>query len=147
MPRHAHDGLRPNLSAAQRYRDAAFARVARVRRAAIFGAAALTAGLAGLVSALAPGRTLGAKVKVRAQTASVTPRRAGAASAQMPPLAKPSQLGLRPPASAPQSGQTSSTQSTPAQPPPAPPAPPAQQTVPAPAPAPSGGGAVVSGGS
>jgi hypothetical protein len=139
-------------------RDAALIRVSRTRRALFVGAAALSAGLAVVVSAVAPGRSLGAKPTFRAAvtTASVT----GASSTQprpvrMPPLASPGELGLQSPDAAPSqlSGGSSGSGPTSQQATPAPTqqqaAPAASQAAPAPAasaPAPSSGG-VVSGGS
>jgi hypothetical protein len=142
-----HRGARRrNQSLAQLERDAALSRLSRTRRWVIAGAAALTAGFAALVSALAPGRTLGARAE--AWTLSSTPATPARSVARMPPLASPSALGLQGPSQAPQAD--SSQQAAPA---------PAQQSTPDPsqpaasAPAPTvvqssgGGGAVVSGGS
>ncbi len=132
--------------AAVHQRDAALLRVVRVRRATIIGAGALTAGLAALVSALAPGRTLGAKLKVHsaATTARVAPR-ASSVKPRMPPLARPGQLGLQAPGSAPQASSppASAPQAAPA---PAQPAPSQAAPSQAAAPQPSAGPAV-SGGS
>jgi hypothetical protein len=166
-PRLASDRL-----AVQRDRDAALSRVGRVRRLTIFGAGALTAGLAAAVSAIAPGRSLGAKATVVREPSSARAARrpAGSGTLRMPGLASPGALGLRAPQSAPQASAAGSTsQSAPSAP--ASPAAPAQaapaqaapaqtaaptQAAPAPAapaqnaapaPAPSGGGGVVSGGS
>jgi hypothetical protein len=112
-------------------RDAALFRITRARRWMLAGAAALTAGLAALASALLPGKSLGAgshsSVKTAAATSAVAP--------PMPAAANAAQLGISAPGQAPQS----------LPPPPAP-----QPAAPQPAqpqPAPSGGGAVVSGGS
>jgi hypothetical protein len=101
----AYPGPRPDRAAAQRTRDAAFARISRVRRRVIIGAGAATAAVAGLVSAVAHGRTLSTKGTHGAPAASrPAPRSSGVATvAQMPPLASPSQLGLSGPGSAPQS--------------------------------------------
>jgi hypothetical protein len=130
MSRVGYPGDRPDRRAAQRERDAALDRVSRVRGVTIFGAGALAAALAAVVSAVAPGRSLGAKVPVRSHAvlAKRTPVRT--ASARMPPLASPSQLGLQGPAGAPQSAP-------PAQP--SSPAPAPAQAAPAPAPPVSGG--------
>ncbi len=158
------------LASAQRDRDAALKRIARVRRATILGTGGLTVALAGVVSAVAPGHTLRAKTRLAAlpRTTSLTARRPSAL--RMPRLASASQLGLQAPGSAPQPGPQSTTPapppSTPGQsgaPSPAPsgpPAPtqPAPQAAPAPAPAPQApapapqpavpsAGGVVSGGS
>jgi hypothetical protein len=140
----------PNaLKSAQRARDEALRRIERVRGVTIFGAGALTAGLAGLVSAVAPGHSLGARTKVTAatRTARPAPGRSSTAGLRMPPLASPSELGLQAPGAAPQavapSGQGATAPSQ--QPAPAPPPPAPVQPV-APQPAAPGGG-VVSGGS
>jgi hypothetical protein len=147
--------------AVQRDRDAALSRVGRVRRLTVFGAAALTAGLAAAVSAIAPGRSLGAKTTVARAPSSVPAagRSTRSDALRMPGLASPRALGLRAPGSAPQaSASGDSSQSAPsapatsapapqaAAPTPAAPAAPPQSSVPA-APAPSSGGGVVSGGS
>lgn len=150
-------GLAPrNKPLAGLQRDAALIRISRTRRALFVGAAVLSAGLAAVVSAIAPGRSLGAKPTLRtgasSSAVSTTASIAGAAAtrssaAQMPPLASPSELGLQAPDAAPQaapsqsagaSGAGSTSQQTA----------PAQQAAsqPAPAPAPASGG-VVSGGS
>src|SRR5438270_399416 len=81
-------------------RDAALTRVSRTRRWLILAAAALTAGFAALVSAVAPGRTLRSKHAVALRTSPVRP--AAPRRLTMPPLAKPGQLGLQGPAQAPQ---------------------------------------------
>ncbi len=79
-------------SNAQFQRDEALHRVGWTRRAVIGGAAALTAAIAALVSAIAPGRTLGASRPVKAAAA---PSATSAASVpRMPALASASQLGL-----------------------------------------------------
>jgi len=114
-----------------RARDAALRRISHTRRWVLAGAAALSAALAALASALLPGRSFGA----RSLTGGV---RAAGSIDQTPPLpaaADAAQLGLS--ASAQASG------ASPPQPAPQPPTP-----APQPAPAPSGGsGEVVSGGS
>jgi hypothetical protein len=152
-------GLAPrNKPLAGLQRDAALIRVSRTRRALFVGAVALSAGLAAVVSAIAPGRSLGAKPTFRTAatgskattTASISGASANRSSAaQMPPLASPSELGLQAPDAAPQaapgqSGGSSGAGSTSQQTTPDP----AQQAAsqPAPAPAPASGG-VVSGGS
>ena len=96
-----HPQPRPDRLLAQHNRAAALARIARVRGASVVGAGALTAGVAALVSAIAPGHTLGAKVRPRivASTRSVPASRASVAA--LPPLATPGQLGLSAPGSAP----------------------------------------------
>ena len=102
MSTNAYPGPRPDRATAQRKREAAFARLTRVRAITIAGAGALTAVVAGVVSS-ASGHTLGAKHAVR--TASVT-RRAAAGpikAVTLPPLASARQLGLRRPSASPQS--------------------------------------------
>ena len=133
-----YPGPRPDRAAAQRKREAALARLARVRGVTVVGAGALTVAVAGVVSA-ASGRTLGAKHYVRASSVAKVSGNAGSSQATMPPLASAGQLGLGAPASAPQSAppaqsqtQAAAPQSAPAQSAPAP----AQS---APAPAVSGG--------
>jgi hypothetical protein len=133
-----------NPSRAALVRDAALQRVGRTRRWVIAGTAALTAGSAALVSAVAPGRSLASKSAASTGAAKTTAsiRRAGSLPA-MPPPANPSTLGLQGPNQAPspapdQSQSAPSGDSSQAQPT----APPAQ------APQSSGGGGgVVSGGS
>jgi hypothetical protein len=120
-------------------RDAALARVGRTRRWVIAGTAALTAGFAALVSAVAPGRSLASKSG--AGTGSVATPAASTLGPgslpSMPPPANSSELGLQgpnqPPASAPSqpAPQNGSGQAA---------APPAPQSS-------GGGGGVVSGGS
>lgn len=86
-------------------RDAALARVRRTRRWVIAGSAALTAGLAALVSAAAPGRTLGPASQVRTGASAAGSQSRGSSSAvpKLPALANPSELGLRAPGQAPKS--------------------------------------------
>jgi hypothetical protein len=127
---------RRSKSMAQLERDAALVRVSRLRRWTIGGAAALTAGFAAFVSAIAPGHSLGAARAARGESAA-----RGAATAprsvRLPPLARPSQLGLQGPSSNPQPAPSATQQS--ASPPTQQSAPPpTQQAAPAPAPAPSG---------
>jgi hypothetical protein len=160
-----------NQSLAGLERDAALIRVSRTRRALFVGAAALSAGLAVVVSAVAPGRSLGAKPTFRAAvpTAATTASVTGASSTQsrpvrMPPLASPGELGLQAPNAAPQSAPSQSSAASPNQSggssgsgstsPQAAPAPTQQQAAPspasaasAPAPSPAPSGGVVSGGS
>jgi hypothetical protein len=129
-----YPGPRPDRAAAQRKRKAAFARLSRVRGVTLIGAGALTAAVAGVVSA-ASGRTLGAKHYVRASaTVAKVPGNAGSTHAAMPPLASAGQLGLGAPGSAPQSAPPAQPQTQAAAPQSAPA--PAQS---APAPAVSGG--------
>ncbi|MBV9002738.1 MAG: hypothetical protein JO304_27025 [Solirubrobacterales bacterium] len=121
-------------SPAARTRDAALARVGRTRRWVIAGAAALTAGIAGLVSAVAPGRSLASKSHVPAATARSSP--SGSTIPPLPPVASAGDLGLQGPGQAPSAPDQSQPQSVPSQPPPA-----------AAPPSSGGGGGVVSGGS
>ena len=156
-PRSDRISAQRHRQAAQRNREAALARISRVRGLVIVGAGALTAAVAGVVSAVAPGRTLGAKEPARGSTPVGRVAKAAVPSTQarMPPLASPRQLGLQAPGSPPQSAPNSQP-SAPSQPPaptqqsaPAPqqPAPAPQQSAPAaPAQAPSSS-AAVSGGS
>jgi hypothetical protein len=117
-------------------RDAALQRISRTRRWMLAGAAALTAGLAALASALLPGKSFGAGATHHAQAAAST---SATATPPLPAAANAAELGLTASGQAPQSA-------------PAPSAPAPQPQAPAPQPAapavaPSGGGAVVSGGS
>ena len=130
-------------------RDAALARVSRTRRWIIAGAAALTAGFAALVSAVAPGRSLASKSPAGTEVASTSGGSAtgsGSSSSavpKLPPAANPDSLGLQGPSQAPQPVPSPSQSSPPAQS-----TPPASAPQPAaPAPQSSGGGGVVSGGS
>jgi hypothetical protein len=96
---------------AQLERDAALGRVGRTRRWIILSAAGLTAGFAALVSAIVPGKSLGAKTVTR--TAKIVPNSARpAASATMPPLATAGQLGLQGPSQAPQSAPSTQSQAS-----------------------------------
>jgi hypothetical protein len=133
----------PSQSGAALARDAALARVGRTRRWVIAGAAALTAGFAALVSAVAPGKSLVSTSHARTAAATAAPSTRGTGSAipTMPPPANPGDLGLQgpgqPPTAAPSQPQPQSAPSQQAQP-----------TPPAAAPQSSGGGgAAVSGGS
>lgn len=82
----------------------------------ILGAGALTAALAAVVSAIAPGRTLGAKTPVGAGTVLASRSTAGAAAPTMPRPASASQLGLQPPGSAPQAAPAPQPQAPASQP-------------------------------
>jgi hypothetical protein len=93
-------------SAAQLQRDAALVRVTRTRRFVIAAAAAMSAGIAALVSAIAPGHSLGAKTadaatQPRSESGSSSTAHASVTPKKMPPLAKPSDLGLSRPPSGP----------------------------------------------
>jgi hypothetical protein len=98
-------------SVAQLERDAALHRVTRTRRFVIGGAAALSAGIAAFVSAIAPGHSLGANKALASggdtssgtATSGASTARASVSSKKMPPLAKPSDLGLTGPPSGPTS--------------------------------------------
>lgn len=119
MTNDAYPGARPDRVAAQRSREAAFARIGRVRGLTILGAGALTAAIAAVVSAVAPGRTLGAKtvatVAVVTHHSGRVSRTASTHSAlKMPPLASPTQLGLGGPGAPPQAS-SQPQQSSPAQ--------------------------------
>jgi hypothetical protein len=130
-----------NQSRAALARDAALERVSRTRRWVIGGAAALTAGFAALVSAVAPGHSLAAKSHTSNEASTATPstRSNGSAIPTMPPPANPGDLGLQGPGQAP-TAAPSQPQSDPSQQ--------AQPTPPAAAPQSSGGGGgAVSGGS
>src|SRR5581483_8738448 len=119
-------------------RDAALLRISRTRRWALAGAAALTAGLAALASALLPGKSFGAAAHSRAESTAISQHAATSGSSSVtPPMPAPAnaaQLGVS------SSGQPA--QSVPApQPTPAPqpaqsPAP-AQSSAPAQSPAPA----------
>lgn len=118
----APDDIRPRgeRALASLERDAALARVGRVRRWAIVATAALSGGIAVLVSAVAPGRS-GAATHAYSSARSSS---ASSGTLQMPPPAGPGALGLQGPAQAP-----------------------SVAAPPAPAPAPAAGGGAVSGGS
>ena len=154
---------RPRIdrAAAQRDREAAFARIGRVRGLTIVGAGALSVAIAAAASSAAHGHTLGAKSSPHHVTGGARrTAQAGVTKLKMPPLATPGQLGLQAPGSAPQavsppassspspsqSAPSTQNQAQPSTPAPSQPAAPAA-TVPAPAsPAPSSGG-TTSGGS
>src|ERR1700751_2981819 len=83
---------RVDKSRAALARDAAILRVGRTRRWVIAGAAALTAGFAALVSAVAPGKSLASK-SPRATRTTACARAASSAAATIPEgptAAKPS---------------------------------------------------------
>lgn len=120
----------PQRPAAVLERDAALARVGRMRRLVIFGSAALTAAFAGLVSTTPLGK---ASPRTTARTTPSTARASTpvAKAPSLPPLANANQLGLQGPSVAPSapadnSGAVSapsdaSSQPAPAAPQPAPP--------------------------
>ena len=135
-----------NPSRAALARDAALERVGRTRRWVIVGTAALTAGFAALVSALAPGRSLASKSSPGTKVAAADPSRSSSRSAipAMPPPANPGSLGLQGPNEAPAPAPSPQSQapapsSQPSDPSQAPPATDPQSS--------GGGGPVVSGGS
>jgi hypothetical protein len=143
-----------NRSRAVQARDAALRRLRRTRRWVIAGTAALTAGFAALVSAVAPGRSVASKSAVRteastgASSSSSSARIASSAIPQLPPAANPDSLGLQGPSQPPQPVPSQQQNSTPSQnsvPPQS--TPPASTPQSSPAPQSSGGGGVVSGGS
>ncbi|HEV3127695.1 MAG TPA: hypothetical protein VGY32_01860 [Solirubrobacteraceae bacterium] len=84
-------------------RDAALARVGRTRRWLLGAAAALTAGLAALASALVPGRSLASKHQTAA-TGTTGPANSPTRKTEpaLPPPASSGQLGLQAPSQAPQ---------------------------------------------
>jgi hypothetical protein len=122
---HSDSDVRRNAGRVRR--DALLARVTRTRWLTVAGAGALTAALAALAGAVAPGRS-SAKSGQPATAKTAAPR--PTLTVSMPPAADGAQLGLQPPGSAPQAPPT--TPASQAQP----------QSQPAPAPA-----AAVSGGS
>ena len=132
----AYPGPRPDRASAQQARAAALSRLSRVRGLTIVAAGALTAAVAGVVSA-ASGRTLGHHA---VRTATVAPRTS--ATATLPPLASPRQLGLRGPGRVPRPQSQAPAPPSQAAPQPVAPQPVAPQTVQppaAPGPAVSGG--------
>jgi hypothetical protein len=105
---------RRSRSLAQLERDAALGRVGRVRRGLIIGAAALTAGFAALVSAIAPGRSAG-HTKITRTSTRASPR-VTAAVTKMPPLASAGALGLQGPSQPPQTSGSDGAGAGPAAP-------------------------------
>ena len=101
----AYPGPRPDRATAQRNRDAALARLTRVRAVTIAGAGVLTAAVAGVVSS-ASGHTLGKRPATDGHRDDRAPGRRPASrrGQAMPPLASARQLGLRRPSSAPGAG-------------------------------------------
>ncbi len=140
-----------NRAFSQLERDAALARIGRVRRWMIVAAAGLTAGFAALVSTIAPGRSLAARARtsVRPATRTASTR----TNLRMPPPASAGALGLQAPSAPPQAAPAPQAAPTPQSTPPASVAPQPAAPAPSPAPAPSasgasgGSGGVVSGGS
>jgi hypothetical protein len=86
---------RPERAAAALQRDAALGRVSRTRRWLLAGAAALTAALAALASALLPGKSLGAKVHATHASSKPVVRRSSSSVPGLPPPAGAAALGLR----------------------------------------------------
>ena len=148
---HRGDGRRGQSTAALQ-RDAALLRISRTRRWLIAAAAAGSAGVAALVSSVAPGHTLGSKSKAGSLRPAAAAGAGGASNAavsnKMPPLASPAALGLQGPSSAPQSSSDPSQSGGSAQstPDPSQAASDPAQAAPVPAPAPTPAPAV-SGGS
>jgi hypothetical protein len=110
----------PKRSLTSGDRDAALVRVARTRRWLLGGAAALTAGLAALASALVPGRSLASKHPTTT-TGTTGPAKTPTRKTEpaLPPPASLAQLGLQAPSQAPQPAAPQpdpSQQSAPAQP-------------------------------
>jgi hypothetical protein len=143
----------PKRSLTSGDRDAALARVGRTRRWLLAGAAALTAGLAALASALVPGRSLASKHPTTT-TGTTGPAKTPTRKTEpaLPPPASLTQLGLQAPSQAPQPAAPQadpSQQSAPAQPAaPAQPQPQPQPSAPSQSSgSSSGSGAATSGGS
>jgi hypothetical protein len=86
--------VRDVRSAAQVDRDQALIRVSRTRRLVLGAATALTAGIAALVSAVAPGKTSASTAGHSVRSAAPGFRASAASSNRMPPLATPTELGL-----------------------------------------------------
>jgi hypothetical protein len=129
-------------SGAARARDAALARIVRTRRWVIAAAAALTAGIAALVSALAPGHSLAAKSQTAANgaTASASTSGDGSGIPRMPAPASSGDLGLQGPSQAPSPSPAPAPAPAPEQP--------QTQSIPSQPPSSGGGGGpAVSGGS
>lgn len=105
------DYSRSDRSRAALLRDAALDRVRRTRRGVIAASALLTAGIAGLVSSVAPGRTLSSSSKASSDRATTTTASVGGASSAIPSMPAPANagaLGLQAPNQAPSSGSQSS---------------------------------------
>lgn len=136
--------MSPHTSRAALVRDAAIERVRRTRRWVLLATAALTAGFAALVSAVAPGRSLASKTLASSATASASTASASTASSSgsgipnLPPPAGAGQLGLSGPEGTPSPDQSQSSGQSQSSAP--------AQSAPAPAPAPVAP-PVVSGGS
>jgi hypothetical protein len=91
-------------------RDAALARIRRVRGWTIVAAAALSAGLTGLVSAIAPGKSLGAAKHLTTSVARrAHPHYMKTPLPALPPLASAASLGLVPPGSPPGSSSSAAS--------------------------------------
>ena len=100
----------------RRARDAALDRILRVRRWIIAAAAAATAGVAALISAVAPGHTLGASGHSAGSSSNSAGTATSNPSPQMPAPAGASQLGLQGPAQPP-SSDAQAPRSAPSSPP------------------------------
>jgi hypothetical protein len=106
--------MSPNTSRAALVRDAALVRVRRTRRWVILSTAALTAGFAALVSAVAPGRSLAAKTSSAGTASSANASVSGSSAIPaMPPAANGAALGLQGPSQAPSPGSDDSQPSAP----------------------------------
>lgn len=127
-------------------RDSAMARLSRARRWVIALAAGLTAALAGLASALLPGKSLAAKHGASGPAAT-TASRSTSGTPGLPPAAGASALGLQGPDQSPASSSGSSSSAAPQSSSSPAPAPAPQSSAPAPAPAPAQAPAATSGGS
>src|ERR1700741_3087126 len=108
----------PRRSKAALARDAALGRIVRTRRGVIGAAAALTAGIAALVSAVAPGHSLASKTQAAttASTSGVTTARGSSSSSSLPRMpapANPGDLGLQGPQQAPSPSPAPQPQSQP----------------------------------
>ncbi|MHB8657161.1 MAG: hypothetical protein ACYC91_04280 [Solirubrobacteraceae bacterium] len=103
----------PSRQMAQMQRDAALRRASHVRLGAVGASAALTAGLAAVVSAIVPGGSSAQTKLAASPRAAPAAQRSASLSTKMPPLKSGSQLGLQasgaPPGS---SGATGSTGNT-----------------------------------
>jgi hypothetical protein len=85
---------RSDRASAALERDAALGRISRARRWLLAGAAALTAALAALASALLPGKSLGAKPHSTATASRPAAHGSDPLTPRLPPPAGPAALGL-----------------------------------------------------